>query len=142
MRTHLCTLTVTLLALAAAAQWANGQVTDAIRAHVNHSFIIGNQSLPPGDYTFRIESNSDLGVMTAQNAKGDNVAQFNVRQSVDNHTPKHSELVFRKYGNVEFLSKIYEGGSRNGVSLTETAKEESRLVNEGQRGIEHTEEQP
>lgn len=80
--------------------------------------------------------------MVAQNKNGDNVAQFNVRQSIDNHRPRHSELVFRKFGNTEFLSKVYEGGSKNGVALTETSKEESRLVSAGQQGIEHTEEQP
>lgn len=117
------------------------QITNPIMAHVNHSFMIGDQTLPPGDYTFRIEGNSDLGVMKVQNSKGDNVAQFNVRQSVDNHRPKHSELVFKRYGNTEFLSKIYEGGTKNGVSVTETGKEEARLVKEGRHGMEHTEEE-
>lgn len=121
---------------------ANAQITNPIRAHVSHSFMIGDKTLPPGDYTFRVEGNSDEGIMTAQNQNGDNVAQFNVRQSIDNHRPKHSELVFRKFGNTEFLSKVYEGGSKNGVSLTETGKEESRLVSAGQHGVEHTEEQP
>jgi hypothetical protein len=145
MKKYLRTLAPVLLSLffaAVGARWTNAQITNQIQAHINHSFMIGDKTLPPGDYTFRIESNSDLGVMTVQNKDGDNVAQFNVRQSIDNHRPKHSELVFRKYGNTDFLSKIYEGGSKNGVALTETGKEESRLVSEGQHGTEHTEEQP
>lgn len=103
--------------------------------------MIGDKTLPPGDYTFRMETNTDLEVMRIMNSKGDNVAQFNVRQSMDNHTPKHYELVFRRYGNTEFLSKIYESGSKGGVSVTETGKEEERLVHEGQHAMEHTEEQ-
>jgi hypothetical protein len=134
-------LAATALLGAAGAQWANAQITNPIQAHVNHSFMIGDKTLPPGDYTFRIEGNSDEGIMIAQNKNGDNVAQFNVRQSIDNHRPKHSELVFQKFGNTEFLSKVYEGGSKNGVALTETSKEESRLVSAGQHGIEHTEAQ-
>lgn len=117
------------------------QITNPIQAHVKHSFIIGDKTLPAGDYTFRIEGGTDLGVMSVQNQNGDNVAQFNIRQSIDNHRPKHSELVFKRYGNTEFLSKVYEGGSRNGVALTETSKEEAQLVSRGQHGIEHTEEQ-
>lgn len=119
----------------------HAQITNQIHAHINHSFIIGDKTLPPGHYTFRIEGNSDQGVMTARNEHGDIVAQFNVRQSIDNHRPKHSELVFRRYGNTEFLSKVYEGGSRNGVALTETSGQESRLVSQGQHGMEHTEEE-
>ena len=119
----------------------HAQITNQIHAHIAHSFMIGDKTLPPGNYTFRIEGNSDLGVMTARNQHGDVVAQFNVRQSIDNHRPRHSELVFKRYGNTEFLSKVYEGGSRNGVSVTETGKEEARLVSQGQHAIEHTEEQ-
>lgn len=119
----------------------NAQITNQIQAHIAHSFMIGDNTLPPGDYTFRIENNSDEGIMIAQNQQGNNVAQFNVRQSTDNRLPRHSELVFRRYGNTEFLSKIYEGGSRQGVALTETGKKEARLVSQGQHGIEHAEEQ-
>jgi hypothetical protein len=103
--------------------------------------MIGDKTLPPGDYTFRVENNSDLGVMTAQNEKGDNVAQFTVRQSVDKRRPKHSELVFKKYGNTEFLSKIYENGNKNGLAVSESSKEEARLMKEGQHGMEHSEEE-
>jgi hypothetical protein len=133
-------LLITLGTLAVSAPCLRAQVTDAINAHVNHSFMIGDKMLPPGNYTFRIDKNSDLGVMTVQNQRGDNVAQFNVRQSTDNHRPKHSELLFRKYGNMEFLSKIYEGGSKSGVAVTETSKEEARMVKEGQHGEESYEE--
>jgi hypothetical protein len=126
----------------AGAPWGNAQITNAIQAHVNHSFMIGAKTLPPGDYTFRIEGDSNLGVMTVQNKNGDTVAQFNVRESIANQRPKHSELVFRKYGDTEFLSKVYEGGTKTGVALTETATEEKRLAKEGQHPLEHAEEQP
>jgi hypothetical protein len=128
-------------ALALGALCLNAQITNPIRAHIAHSFMIGDRLLPPGDYTFRIEGNSDLGVMSVQNEHGDNVAQFNVRQSVDSHRPKHSEVVFKRYGNTEFLSKVYESGSKSGVAVTETGKEEARMVSQGQHAMEHTEEQ-
>src|ERR1700733_2804661 len=143
MKNHLRRFAPTLtifVFVTAGATWANAQITNAIQAHVNHSFMIGDKTLPPGEYTFRTESNSDLGLMTVQNKNGDNVAQFTVRQSIANQRPTHSVLVFRKYGNTEFLSKIYEIGTKTGVALTETAKEEARLVSEGQKAQEHTEE--
>jgi hypothetical protein len=145
MKKYLRTLAPVLAGLffvTAVAPRMHAQITNAIQAHVDHSFMIGDKTLPPGDYTFRIEGNSDLGVMTVQNKNGDNVAQFSVRQSIDNQRPKHSELVFRKYGNVEFLSKIYESGSKNGVAVSETSKEEMRMMKEGQHALEHTEDEP
>lgn len=144
MKPHLSTLAPVIfgLVLTTAASRLSAQITNPIQAHVNHSFMVGDKTLPPGDYTFRIEPGSDLGVMVVQTKNGDNVAQFNVRQSIDNRRPKHSELVFKRYGNTEFLSKIYEVGSKTGVSVSETSKEEMRMMKEGQRAIEHTEEQP
>lgn len=145
MKNHLSTLAATLMILffvTVGAPMANAQITNAIEAHVNHSFVIGDRTLPPGEYTFRMESDTNLGVMTVQNKNGDTLAQFNVRQSTANQLPKHSQLLFRKYGDTEFLSKVYEGGSKNGVAITETAKEEARLVNEGKHPLEHAEEQP
>lgn len=130
-----------LFLITAGALWLNAQIANPIRANIKHSFVIGDKTLPPGDYTFRIEGNTDNGVMTVQNQRGDTLAQFNVRQSLDNQRPRHSELVFKRYGNTEFLSKVYEGGSKSGVAVTETSKEESHLASEGQHGIEHTEEQ-
>jgi hypothetical protein len=127
-----------LLVLAARAP-AQAQIVGQVKANIGYSFMIGDKTLPPGEYTFRMES--DAQAMTVQNQKGDNFAQFEVRQTTANHTPRHSELVFRKFGNTEFLSKIFEGGSRSGSELTETSKEEARMVSAGQHAIEHTEEQ-
>ena len=119
----------------------DAQITNPIQAHVDHSFVIGDKTLPPGDYTFRIERNSNLNLMRVENQRGDNVAQFEVRETTADHRPAHSELVFRRYGNVEFLRKVFEGGSRSGSEVTQTAKEEARMVSQGMHPMEHMEEQ-
>jgi hypothetical protein len=123
------------------AQCLNAQIMDSIHAHVDHSFVIGAQTLPPGDYTFRVSTNPDQSLMTAVSENGKTSAQFLVRQSVDNHTPNHSELVFRKYGNTEFLSKIFEAGSKDGLAVLEPSKQEAQAINAGQPALEHSEEQ-
>ncbi len=133
---------LTVFLMTAAAPWASAQIVNPISAHIGHSFMIGEKTLPPGEYTFQSQSGSNGGIMTVQNAKGDTLAQFIVRPSIAGTTPKHSQLVFRKYGTTEFLSKIYMGGSKNGVSLTETSKAERNLASAGQKPTEETEEQP
>ena len=132
---------VTVVLATLGAGLANSQITNPIRAHIDHSFIIGNTTLPAGDYTFRMLQDSDLSVMTASSENDKVTVDFPVRQAQLDHTPRHSQLIFRRYGNVEFLSKVFESGSKTGAELTETGRREERLVKQGQHGTEHAEEQ-
>jgi hypothetical protein len=79
--------------------------------------------------------------MTATNANDKTSVEFIVREAMADHNPRHSELVFRKYGNTDFLSKIFEKGSKIGVEVTEGDREEARVAKHGLHGMEHTEEQ-
>lgn len=134
-------LLISLLFVTAGAALLNAQIADPIRAHVDHSFIIGNTTLPPGEYTFRMMQDSDLAVMTATSENDKTSVDFIVRETTADHTPSHSELVFRKYGNTEFLSKLFEAGSRNGVEITETSRQEARFAKHAEHATEHIEEQ-
>lgn len=117
------------------------QISNPIEAQIDHKFTIANTTLPPGRYIFRMVSGTDLSAMTASTADGSNEVEFLVRQSQADHTPKHSELFFNRYGNHEFLTKIYEQGSQMGVAVAEPSRIESRLLKQGQHGVEHREEQ-
>jgi hypothetical protein len=143
MKRHVRTLALVLITLfaAAGAQTLNAQIIDAIKAHVDHNFVIGDKTLPPGEYVFGMTTDPDQSLMIATSQKGTNIAQFLVRESIDDHRPSHSELVFHKYGNTEFLSKVFQAGSRNGVAVTEPSKQEARFIDQGQDALEHSEEQ-
>jgi hypothetical protein len=123
------------------ASQAHAQITREVRAHLDHSFVIGNTTLPPGDYTFQMAENSELSAMTAMSADGKTTVEFVVRQTTADHTPGHSENTFRKYGNVEFLNKIFESGSKDGAQVTETGRQEVRMAKQQQHSMEHTEVQ-
>jgi len=133
--------TLGLLLAIAGAPCLRAQITNDIQANIGHSFVIGNKTLPPGQYTFHAESNTGGELMIARNGRGDNVDQFSVRPSIDQLTPRHSQLIFNKYGHTEFLSKIYEGGNRDGVAVSEISGREARLIRDGHHPVEHTEEQ-
>ncbi len=132
---------LTLLCLTVAAPLLNAQIANAIRAHIGHSFIVGNTTYPAGEYTFRMLPGSDISIMTVTNENDKTSGEFAVRESVDGHRPNHSELVFKKYGDDEFPTKVYEGGSKTGVAVTETSRQEARLMKQGHQAEEHTEEQ-
>ncbi len=119
----------------------NAQITNEIRAHIDHSFVIGNTTLPAGEYTFRTMGDSNLSVMTATSEDGKTSVTFIVREARADHTPAHSELVFRKYGDTDFLSRIFEVGSKLGVDVTEPSRQEQHFAQQGLHPIEHSEEQ-
>lgn len=123
------------------ATFLNAQIAHTIQAHIDHSFVIGNTTLPPGDYSFRILPNTDLQVMTATSANDKTSVSFVVGTAIGDHTPRHSELVFRKYGDTEFLDKIFESGSKTGVQVTEPSRDEKRFVQQGLQPTEQSEEQ-
>lgn len=137
----LATTFVTLFFVIAGAPWLHAQITNQIRAHIDHSFVVGNATLPPGDYIFRMMQDSELSIMTASSANDKIRVEFLVRDTTDDHTPRHSELTFRKYGNTEFLNRIFEMGSKDGAEVTETSRQEARFVKQRKHAIEHTEEQ-
>jgi len=122
------------------AQLSSAQVADPIEANIHHRFTIGNTTLPPGKYTFQMMPDTDLTVMTARSHDGNTAEEFLVREAKAPDAPKHSELVFDRYGNRELLSRVYEEGSKIGVAVVEPSRAELRLQKQGQHPIEHTEE--
>jgi hypothetical protein len=119
----------------------HAQIVNEVRANIDHSFIIGNTTLPPGQYTFRVMPDSDLSIMTVTSQNDKTSVAFIVQNTIDSHTPAHTELIFRKYGNTEFLNKIFELGNKLGAEVTESSHEEARLVKQGQQPTMQTDEQ-
>jgi hypothetical protein len=77
--------------------------------------------------------------MIVTSVDGKNSDQFLVRQSQAATTPAHTELVFRRYGDKEFLSKVFEAGNKAGVAISEPSKLEKELQAQGRQAMEHTE---
>lgn len=132
---------LTVLALLTLCTVSSAQVTGQVDVTMTHPLIVANTTLPPGKYDFRMLPGSDLTVMTATSADRNTAVEFLVRQSEANHEPKHTEMVFNRYGNEEFLSRIYEKDNRYGVAVAEPSRKELRLEKAGQHLIEHTEYQ-
>lgn len=118
---------------------ANAQITNDIDATINHSFIVATKTLPPGKYVFHMSQGSDLTVMRVTSADGKHSDEFLVRPAQAATTPAHTELIFNRYGQTEFLQKIFESGNASGVVVSDSSKEEKELVAKGQHPVEHAE---
>lgn len=118
----------------------SAQITGHIEANIGHSFTVGEATLPPGKYDFKMVPHSDLTVMRVTSPDGNTAAEFLVREAKANDTPEHTRLIFERYGNEEFLSKVFEAGHQLGVAVVEPSREELRLEKRGQHAVEHAEE--
>ena len=120
-------------------QHVDAQIVGQIDATLSHSFVVSTKTLSPGKYVFRVQDGSNGSIMTASSTDGKNSDDFMVRQSESEQAPAHTELIFRRYGNQEFLSKIYESGNRVGIAVAEPSNLEKKLQANGQQPVEHTE---
>lgn len=118
---------------------AAAQITGHIDATLKHSFIVSTKTLPPGQYSFRMEQGSNGSVLIVSSLNGKDSDQALVNQSAAPSTPAHTELIFSRYGNKEFLSKIYEGGNKSGIAVADLSGEEKELQAQGQKPTEHSE---
>jgi hypothetical protein len=54
-----------------------------------------------------------------------------------NTEPRKTELIFHRYGDREFLTKVFIEGSQDGVELTQS-KLEKELMDKGQKAVVHS----
>lgn len=127
--------------LIVAAPVAHAQMMGQIYANISHPFMVVNTTLPPGKYIFQLVPGSDMGAMKVTSATGSTSVEFLVRQSTDDHTPKHTELLFNRYGKTEVLESIFFSHNKYGEAVVEPSREEARLQKQGDKPFGHTEEQ-
>jgi hypothetical protein len=98
---------------------AQGQIIGQLEADIPFTFHAGGTKLPPGKYIIQPLDNSDLTVMEIRSADDRTSALFEVRESQDSTAPKKNELVFNRYGNRYFLSKLFDQGEKVGSAVVE-----------------------
>lgn len=142
MRKHIRTLWIGLSAaglFTLMGTVGQAQITHEIKADIHHDFIVGNTVLPPGTYVFHVLDDSDLTAMNVKSVNNDLSEDFLIRQSDVNSPPNHAELIFDRYGNEQFLCKIYGPGKTIGAAVIEPSREEAKLDHAGHHYVEHTE---
>lgn len=106
---------------------AHGQVVGVLEFNVPHSFYVGNTKLPAGTYRIHMLDDSDLTVMEITSADNSTSALFEVEAARTDVRPKKNEVIFNKYGNQYFLSKLFDDGERNGSQVLKS-RYETRLI--------------
>ena len=126
-----------IFALALYPNQAHAQIIGNLEVNIPFQFHAGNVKLPAGKYLIHmLDGGADPGVMEIINADGSTAALFEVQQAQANSSPAKSELIFDKYGNHYFLTKLFDEGSSIGSQVLES-RYEKRISQASAEGQEH-----
>jgi hypothetical protein len=129
-------LVLSVFALTIFASKAHAQIVGDLNVNVPFQFHAGNTKLPAGKYRIHVLDDSDLTVMEITSADGSTSALFQVQESDVNSAPAKSELIFNRYGNRYFLSKLFDEGNPSGSKVVES-RYEKRISQEDAAAHEH-----
>lgn len=104
---------------------AHAQIVGNIEVNIPFQFHAGDAKLPPGKYLIHMLSDSDLKIMEISSADGSASALFEVRDAEANSAPAKSELIFNKYGNRYFLSRVFAEDNPSGSAVQESHYEKT-----------------
>jgi hypothetical protein len=104
-------LLLMLTAVSVPAQSERSKIT------IPFSFIVGQKTLPAGEYTVEPNRRNFDKVWLIQSREADASALFTTMPVRANQTQEETKLVFHKYGDQYFLSQIWTPGGSTGREL-------------------------
>jgi hypothetical protein len=134
-RQFLSVLMATAALATVGASGAQAQLVGTIETDVPFAFHAGSATLPAGRYTVQLPTDMNLRVLRIASADGGTTAFVEVADAEASTTPAKTELVFDKYGDQYFLSKVFDEGNRAGTEVLPTRYEKSLM--QGERAEHH-----
>jgi hypothetical protein len=129
-RTYKMLVGLALLLVGGLTMTANAQVpSDSIlKANIPFSFMVQDKTFPAGEYTIKQSGADDdsefVLEISSDSGKGKTMV-FNTTSASEDQTPAHSNLVFDKFGDKYFLSKIFVAGDNDGNQVEESKMEKN-----------------
>jgi hypothetical protein len=116
-----------LLVTSALSVHAQSERTKATK--ISFSFIVGQKTLPPGEYTVEPNRKDSDNIWLVQSRDGHVSALFTTMTVRASETQESGKLVFHKYGDQYFLSQIWRAGENGGRELRMAHKERELAKN-------------
>jgi hypothetical protein len=91
--------------------------SERFRVITSFSFIVGQKTLPAGEYTVEPNREDSDNVWLVQGKEGHASALFTTNTVRASETQEEAKLVFQKYGDRYFLSQIWTPGGNTGREL-------------------------
>ena len=112
---------------------AFAEMTPRMTAHIPFGFHVGNSMLPAGEYTVATDPGPGLVRLSSADSKSSVTILANGVQTIS--TPTQSKLIFTKYGDEYFLSRIWRAGSDTGNELRKSRRE-TEVAATSRRGVQ------
>jgi hypothetical protein len=126
MKKQLCAIAILLgFYFAFAATNAHAQSASQSRAHIPFDFIIGDKTLPAGDYI--VNHNSTSGTLVFRNRKEGKDMLFMVTMLKEKRN-EMPQLVFNRYGATYFLAQVQNPEYQLGVAKSRREHELHRRI--------------
>ncbi len=101
---------------------AFGMAPDGIRAKVPFEFRVGSVTLPAGEYLITSESANDPELLELRNENGSPSVLIMAQPLYPNSgVSVKPELVFKRVGNLEYLTQIWDSAGEAGERVLEPA---------------------
>ena len=100
--------------------------TIAIKANIPFDFMVGNQSVPAGEYIFA--QNGSWNMMQISSRDTQTALRLLRFPAGNNMTGSPYALVFNKYGNRHFLKQVWAGNGVIGVQLPTSRAEKEEMA--------------
>ena len=115
---------------------AHAQIIGELKADIPFQFYAGTAELPAGEYVLRMLDNSNLKIMEISGADGSTSTLFQVQDTKANSTPRTGELIFNKYGDLYFLTSVFDQGNPDGSEVPKS-QYEKRVSQAGTEAQKH-----
>ena len=104
------------------------QIDNGVDFTTSFPFYAGNAKMPAGSYKIT-QSDVDAGILQIQSSNGVHTAlvEFIPTQSAQPHS--HSDVTFHKYGDTEYLNRIWVEGQEYGMKVDSTKAEMKAAAN-------------
>jgi hypothetical protein len=99
------------------------QIDNGVDFKTSFPFYAGNTKMPPGSYKItRSDVNADLLLVESSDGKYSGFVDFIPTHSEQPHP--QSDVTFHKYGDTEYLNRVWVEGQRYGMKVDPTKAEE------------------
>jgi hypothetical protein len=113
----------------------DAQIVNGLNFTTSFAFYANNARMPAGSYTIR-PTDIDEGELQIESRDGKYSAFISVipTQAAESHA--HSDVTFHKYGNTDYLNRIWVEGQQYGVRVDPTKAE--KMAAAKAKALEHS----
>lgn len=114
---------IVAIALATAVVSANAQSSGMVVSNVPFEFVVGDNTLPSGEYRINRALGNALTILTIRSADANAAAMRLTNDIQPRRNKTHARLVFHRYGNRYFLAEVWSGAGDTGRQLLKSRQE-------------------